>query len=55
MELGLRLTLNTEEERPTIHSPADAATMVLHDMSPLDQEHLRVNLLDTRNRVIDLV
>jgi len=55
VELGLRLTLNTEEDRPTIHSPADAAAMLQHEMSVLEQEHLRVILLDTRNRVIDIV
>jgi len=55
VELGLRLTLNTEDERPTIHSPADAAAMLQHEMSALEQEHLRVILLDTRNRVIDIV
>ena len=55
VELGLRLTLNNEEERPTIHSPADAAAMLQHEMSVLEQEHLRVILLDTRNRVIDIV
>lgn len=55
VELGLRLTLNTEEERPTIHGPADAAAMLQHEMSALEQEHLRVILLDTRNRVIDVV
>jgi DNA repair protein RadC len=55
VELGLRLTLNTEENRPTIHSPADAAAMLQHEMGDLEQEHLRVILLDTRNRVIDIV
>ncbi len=55
VELGLRLTLSTEENRPTIHSPADAAAMLQHEMSDLEQEHLRVILLDTRNRVIDIV
>jgi DNA repair protein RadC len=55
VELGLRLTHNTEEERPTIHSPADAAAMLQHEMGTLEQEHLRVMLLDTRNRVIDVV
>ncbi len=55
VELGLRLTLNTEEDRPTIHNPADAAAMLQHEMSALEQEHLRVILLDTRNRVIDIV
>jgi DNA repair protein RadC len=55
VELGLRLTLNTGEDRPTIHNPADAAAMLQHEMGDLEQEHLRVILLDTRNRVIDIV
>lgn len=55
VELGLRLTLNTEEDRPKIHSPADAAAMLQYEMSAFEQEHLRVILLDTRNRVIDIV
>ncbi len=55
VELGLRLTLNIGEDRPTIHSSADAAAMLQLEMSALEQEHLRVILLDTRNRVIDIV
>ncbi len=34
-----------------MHSPADAAEMVQYEMSALEQEELRVMLLDTRNRV----
>ncbi len=55
VELGLRLTLNVSENRTTIHSPADAAALLQNEMSDLEQEHLRVILLDTRNRVIDIV
>ena len=55
IELGLRLTQATEGERPTIHCPADAAALVQLEMSSLEQEHLRVMLLDTRNRVMDIV
>jgi DNA repair protein RadC len=55
VELGLRLIINSEENRPTIHNPADAAAMLQHEMSDPEQEHLRVILLDTRNRVIDIV
>jgi DNA repair protein RadC len=55
VELGLRLTLNTEEDRPTIHCAADAAAKLQHEMSALQQEHPWVILLDTRNRVIDIV
>ena len=38
-------------ERPSITSPADAANLVMSEMSLLDREELRVILLDTRNRV----
>lgn len=55
LELGVRLAGEMPEERPAIHSPADAAALVLPEMSALDQEHLRVILLDTRNRVLEIV
>jgi DNA repair protein RadC len=51
IELGRRLVLEAPEERPTIHSPAEAAELVQYEMSALEQEELRVLLLDTRNRV----
>ena len=35
-----------------VRSPADAANMLMPEMGLLDQEELRVVLLDTRNRVI---
>lgn len=54
IELGRRLTQQAPEERPAIHSPADAAEMVRYEMGALEQEHLRVILLDTRNRVISV-
>lgn len=55
IELGRRLMLEAPEERPEIHSPADAAALVMYEMGALEQEHLRVMLLDTRNRVQDIV
>jgi DNA repair protein RadC len=54
IELGLRLRMEAPEERPGVHSPADAAALVLYEMSALTQEHLRVINLDTRNRVINI-
>lgn len=54
IELGLRLSVLSPEDRPTISSPADAAALVQYEMSALDQEHLRVINLDTRNRVINI-
>lgn len=55
VEIGRRLSLEAPEERPAVHSPADAAALVQYEMAALEQEHLRVILLDTRNRVIDIV
>jgi DNA repair protein RadC len=54
LALGLRLTEPTGE-RPVINSPADAAALVQGEMSLLEQEFLRVLLLDTRNRLLDIV
>jgi DNA repair protein RadC len=53
LNLGLRLNIPAEE-RPAINSPADAAALVQYDMSLLEKEHLRVLLLDRRNRVLDM-
>lgn len=55
IELGRRLTLEAPEERPMINSPADAAALVQYEMSALEQEHLRVLLLDTKNHVMDIM
>jgi len=52
IELGRRLTLETPDERPAIRSPGDAAALIQYEMSAFEQEHLRVILLDTRNRVL---
>lgn len=54
IELGRRMTLLSPEERPAIHSPADAAALVQYEMGAFEQEHLRVLLLDTRNRVLHI-
>jgi len=54
IELGRRLVLEAPEERPAIHTPADAAELVQYEMSALEQEELRVLLLDTRNRVVHI-
>jgi len=52
IELGRRLVEENPEERPVVHSPEDAAALVSYEMSALEQEELRVLLLDTRNRVL---
>ena len=55
VELGKRLAAISPEDRPRISSPADAANLLMLDMGYLDQEHLKVILLDTRNRVLKIV
>jgi DNA repair protein RadC len=52
LELGRRLLASTPEERPKVTQPADAANLLMSEMMFLEQEELRVVLLDTRNRVL---
>ncbi|MEA3336266.1 MAG: DNA repair protein RadC, partial [Chloroflexota bacterium] len=52
LELGRRLLVTAPHERPQVRSPADAANLLMAEMSILPQEHLRTVLLDTRNRVL---
>jgi DNA repair protein RadC len=52
IELGRRLASEAPQERPAVHSPADAAGMIQYEMSALEQEELWVLLLDTRNRLV---
>ncbi len=54
IELGRRLVQESPEERPAVHNPADAAELVQYEMSSLEQEELRVLLLDTRNRMLQI-
>lgn len=52
LELGRRLVTVSAENRPKITCPADAANLLMTEMMYLEQEHLRVLLLDTRNHVL---
>ena len=54
LELGRRLLVAAPQERPQVRAPADAANLLMAEMSLLPQEHLRTVLLDTRNRVISI-
>lgn len=54
LELGRRLLIASPDDRPQVRSPADAANLVLLEMAFLDQEHLRVILLDSRNYVANI-
>lgn len=51
LELGKRLLIYRPDDRPMVQSSAEAARLML-DMGSLQQEHIRVILLDTARRVI---
>jgi DNA repair protein RadC len=53
LELGRRL-MTYREDRPKVRSPADAAHLLMTEMSLLEQEHLRLVLLDTKNQVLSI-
>ncbi len=58
LKAALALAIRLHEptgEHPIINSPADAAALVQYEMSLLEQEYLKVILMDTRNRVLDIV
>jgi len=52
LELGRRLKLQQPEDRLTVRSPSDVFNLLQGDMALLDQERLRVVLLNTRNQVM---
>ncbi len=54
LTLGIRLN-DPIEEQISIASPSDAAALVQYEMGLLQQEYLKVMLLDTRNHVLDIV
>ena len=53
-ELGRRLLVTSPAERPQVKSPADAAQLLMAEMALLDQEHLRLILLNTKNFVLSI-
>ena len=54
LELGRRFVSLAPQERAVINSPQDVANLLLAEMSVLDQEHLRILLLNTRNEVLGI-
>jgi DNA repair protein RadC len=52
LELGKRLSATQPDAKAVVRSPADAASLLSPEMSLLEQEHLRVVLLNTRNEVM---
>ncbi len=52
LEIGCRVAKLPIEERPAISSPEDVVDLIGFEMAALEQEQLRVVLLDTKNRII---
>ncbi|MEX1255614.1 MAG: DNA repair protein RadC [Dehalococcoidia bacterium] len=52
LELGKRLAATQPEERPIVRFPEDVANLLQAEMALLEQEHLRVLLLNTRNQLL---
>lgn len=54
LELGRRLAASQPDARAMVRSPADVANLLSTEMGLLEQEHLRVVLLNTRNEVLGI-
>jgi DNA repair protein RadC len=54
LEMGRRMWSEPLQDRPVVRSPADAASLLLPEMSGLQQEQMRVMLLDTKNHVLGI-
>jgi DNA repair protein RadC len=52
LELGRRLAALAPEERPQVGSPEDVANLLAIEMAALEQEQLRVVMLDTKHRIL---
>ena len=52
LELGKRVVASQPQERAVIHGPEDVCTLFQGEMGLLEQEHMRVILLNTRNQVL---
>ena len=55
VELARRLALEKPDERTRIQSPEDIVALISSEMAALDQEELRVVLLNTKNEVLRIV
>jgi DNA repair protein RadC len=52
LELGRRVGAATPDERVVVRHPIDVANLLQTEMGLLDQEHLRVLVLNVRNQVL---
>jgi DNA repair protein RadC len=55
IELGRRIaSIKNDTESPLLTSPESVASLVMYEMSALDQEFLKTILVDTRNRLMKI-
>lgn len=54
LELGRRMLTEPIQDRPLVRSPADVAELLIPEMSGLEQEQMRIVMLNTKNRVIGM-
>jgi DNA repair protein RadC len=54
IELGKRIALADKDIQRTIHGPQDVYDELVYDMLALDQEELRVLIMDTRNHILEI-
>ena len=54
IELGKRIALADKDIQRTIHGPQDVYVELVYDMLALDQEELRVLIMDTRNHILEI-
>ena len=54
LELGRRMLTEPLQERPLVRSPADVAELLIPEMAGLEQEQMRVVLLNTKNRIMGM-
>jgi DNA repair protein RadC len=52
LELGRRLSMMSEDDRPRIGTPEDIVLLLGVEMAALEQEQVRVVMLDTKHRII---
>lgn len=53
LELGRRSVSQSPQEKVSINSPQDVANLLMAEMSLLEQEHLRVLLLNIKNELLN--
>jgi len=54
IELGKRIALADKDTQRTIHGPQEVYDELVYDMLALDQEELRVLIMDTRNHILEI-